>query len=40
MYVDDHQMCTNNSDIEKAAQTLREQTEAVSQRYKVINACE
>ena len=34
MYADDHQIYTNDSDIQKAAQTLRGQTEAVSQWYK------
>ena len=34
MYADDHQIYTNDSDIQKAAKTLREQTEAVSQWYK------
>ena len=34
MYADDHQVYTNDSDIHKATQTLRRQTEAVSQWYK------
>ena len=34
MYADDHQIYTNDKDIQKAAQTLRGQTEAVSQWYK------
>ena len=34
MYADDHQIYTNDSDIQKDAQTLKGQTEAVSQRYK------
>ena len=34
MYADDHQIYTSDIDIQKAAQTLREQTEAVPQWYK------
>ena len=34
MYADDHQIYTSDIDIQKAAQTLRGQTEAVSQWYK------
>ena len=34
MYADDHQIYTSDNDILKATQTLRRQTEAVSQWYK------
>ncbi|KAL9986963.1 hypothetical protein ACROYT_G001182 [Oculina patagonica] len=34
MYADDHQIYANDNDIQKAAQTLRRETEAVSQWYK------
>ena len=34
MYADDHQIYTNDNDIHKAAQTLRRQTETVSEWYK------
>ncbi|KAL9977985.1 hypothetical protein ACROYT_G015454 [Oculina patagonica] len=34
MYADDHQIYANDNDIQKAAQTLRRETEAVTQWYK------